>query len=49
MRQQIILVCSECKEKNYHTLKNKQNTTGKLELRKYCRRERKHTLHKEAK
>jgi large subunit ribosomal protein L33 len=49
MNEQITMVCSECKEKNYITLKNKKNTTGKLELKKYCKKERKHTIHKEAK
>lgn len=49
MRQQIIMVCSECKNKNYHTMKNKQNTVNKIELKKYCKKDRKHTLHKEAK
>ncbi|HEY6106514.1 MAG TPA: 50S ribosomal protein L33, partial [Anaeromyxobacteraceae bacterium] len=37
MREQIILACSECKRRNYSTLKNKRNTTERLELSKYCR------------
>ena len=45
----IALQCSECKRKNYTTAKNKRNTQGKLELSKYCKFEKKHTLHKEAK
>ncbi|MEW6200679.1 MAG: 50S ribosomal protein L33 [bacterium] len=49
MRQQVILVCSVCKEKNYHTAKNKTNTTGRMELKKYCKRCRNHTIHREAK
>ena len=41
--------CTECKQKNYTTQKNRRNTTGKLELMKYCPFERKHTLHRETK
>ena len=44
----IALQCTECKRKNYTTYKNR-NITGKLELKKYCPFERKHTMHKEAK
>ncbi|MBI2856904.1 MAG: 50S ribosomal protein L33 [Chloroflexi bacterium] len=43
------LQCSECKEKNYTTTKNKKNDPQRLELNKYCPRERRHTLHKEVK
>jgi large subunit ribosomal protein L33 len=49
MRVIILLQCSECKERNYSTMKNKKNTTDKLQLSKYCRRCRKHTPHKETK
>jgi large subunit ribosomal protein L33 len=41
--------CPECGELNYTTRKNRQNTPDKLELRKYCPRCRKHTLHLETK
>ena len=47
MRDNVTLQCSECKERNYVTTKNKKTTTGKLEFRKYCSRCRKHTSHKE--
>jgi large subunit ribosomal protein L33 len=47
MRDNITLQCTECKQRNYNTTKNKKRTTGKLELRKYCRFCRKHTKHKE--
>lgn len=47
-RVQIHLQCSECKELNYTTQKNKDQKE-KLELKKYCKRCRKHTLHKETK
>jgi len=45
----IALQCSECNRRNYTTSKNRRNVQGKLELMKYCRWDRKHTLHKEAK
>jgi large subunit ribosomal protein L33 len=44
----VALICKECHSQNYITQKNKTNTTDKLELKKYCRRCRKHTLHKES-
>lgn len=46
---QIHLQCTECKRKNYTTTKNKQNVQEKLELKKYCSFDKKHTLHKEIK
>jgi large subunit ribosomal protein L33 len=49
MREIILLACSECKRKNYSTTKNKRNTPDKLNLEKYCRFCRKHTVHKETK
>jgi len=49
MRQELVMVCKECKSKNYYTSKNKNNTTTKIELKKYCRKCRKHTEHKEGK
>ncbi|HHC25748.1 MAG TPA: 50S ribosomal protein L33 [Desulfobacterales bacterium] len=49
MRIIITLVCTECKQKNYTTTKNKRTTPDKLQLSKYCRFCRKHTPHKEAK
>ncbi|MDR0586407.1 MAG: 50S ribosomal protein L33 [Treponema sp.] len=45
----IALQCSECKRKNYTTKKNRRNTQGKLELKKFCPFDRKHTLHIETK
>jgi large subunit ribosomal protein L33 len=43
----VTLACTECKERNYTTEKNRRTTQDRLELSKYCRRERKHTLHRE--
>jgi len=48
-RIKVQLKCSVCDRKNYSTMKNKQNTTEKLKLKKYCPWDRKHTLHKEVK
>jgi large subunit ribosomal protein L33 len=49
MRVKITLACSECKQRNYNTTKNKKNDPDRIELNKYCRFCRKHTLHKESK
>jgi large subunit ribosomal protein L33 len=49
MREIIALQCSECKNKNYTTTKNKKNTPDKLEIKKYCNTCKKHTNHKETK
>lgn len=49
MRVQITLACTECKQRNYNTQKNKKTTPDRLELSKYCRFCRKHTPHRETK
>jgi large subunit ribosomal protein L33 len=49
IRPVITLECTSCKERNYATTKNTRNTTDRLELVKFCKRERKHTVHKETK
>ena len=49
MRVNIQLQCTKCKRKNYATQKNKKNTTGRLEIKKYCPFDREHTVHKETK
>ncbi len=49
----ITVECTTCKDSTqpgvsrYTTEKNKKNTTERLEVKKYCNVERKHTLHKE--
>jgi large subunit ribosomal protein L33 len=48
-RPVILLACTECKERTYATEKNKKNDPNRLEIRKYCPRDRRHTLHREAK
>jgi large subunit ribosomal protein L33 len=49
MREIVTLQCTECKERNYSTTKNKKTTTGRLEFKKFCSRCRKHQVHKETK
>ena len=49
MRVKITLVCGECKQINYDTVKNKKNDPDRLEMKKFCKFCRKHTLHKESK
>jgi large subunit ribosomal protein L33 len=49
IRPVIALECTSCREHNYHTTKNRRTTTDRLELQKFCPRERKHTLHRETK
>ena len=49
MRVKVTLACSECKQRNYNTMKNKKNNPDRLEMNKYCRFCKKHTLHKETK
>ncbi len=43
----VTLECTECKRRNYITKKNKVNDRERLELKKYCRFDRRHTSHKE--
>jgi large subunit ribosomal protein L33 len=49
MRQRIILSCNKCSNRNYYQFKNKQNTPEKVELKKYCKYCKTHTMHKEIK
>ena len=54
-RTVVHLECTTCGENGvpgvsrYSTRKNKKAHPGRMELMKYCRFERKHTLHKETK
>lgn len=47
VRPKITLACSECKERNYITKKNRRNTPDRLELKKFCPRCNKSTSHRE--
>ncbi len=49
MRVKITMACSECKQRNYHTTKEKKNNPDRIELKKYCKFCSKHTVHKETK
>jgi large subunit ribosomal protein L33 len=46
-RVQVTRACTECKERNYITMKSKVNDRERLEMKKYCSRQRTHTVHKE--
>ena len=46
-RPTISLACTEWKRRNYVTVKNRLNDRDRIELKKYCRWERRHTLHRE--
>jgi len=48
-RISLTLKCSECGEENYLTFKNKKKHPDKLELKKYCKKCKKVTVHKEKK
>jgi large subunit ribosomal protein L33 len=49
MREIITLQCSECKRRNYTGTRNKKIQKDKVEMKKYCRFCKKHTVHKEVK
>ena len=42
-RVQVTLACEDCKRRNYITMKNKVNDRERIEMKKYCQWERKHT------
>ncbi len=48
-RELITLACTECKRRNYTSTKNKKLSTERIELKKYCPAERRHTVHREIK
>lgn len=37
MRVKVVLACTECKQRNYNTMKNKKNDPDRLEMNKYSR------------
>lgn len=49
MRVNVTLACTECGDRNYITTKNKRNNPDRIELKKYCPRLKKVTLHRETK
>ncbi len=46
-RIKVTLACEDCKRRNYITKKNKNNDRERISMKKYCRFDRRHTLHKE--
>ena len=49
VRTKITLACTECKNRNYNTTKDKKAHPDRMETKKYCRFCRTHTMHKETK
>ena len=49
MRNRITLECTECKNRNYESFKNKKNDPDRLTFNKFCPNCKKHTAHKESK
>jgi large subunit ribosomal protein L33 len=43
----ITLACSDCRERNYTSTKNRRNDADRLELSKFCPRCRRHQVHRE--
>jgi large subunit ribosomal protein L33 len=48
-RAKITFECTECKRRNYDSMKNKKNDPDRLVMSKYCPFCKKHTEHKESK
>ena len=40
MRNAITLACTDCKQRNYQTNKNKKNNPDRIEMMKYCQHRR---------
>ena len=49
VRVKVTLSCTECKQRNYNTTKNKRNNPDRIEMMKYCKFCKKETLHRETK
>ena len=49
VRVKITLACTECKQRNYNTTKEKKLHPDRMETKKYCKFCKSHTLHKETK
>jgi len=46
-RDHITLACTECRQRNYTTKKNKRNDPERLELKKFCPHCRQAVAHRE--
>jgi large subunit ribosomal protein L33 len=47
VRVTVTLACTETGDRNYTTVKNKKNNPERLEMKKYCPRLKRVTLHRE--
>ena len=47
IRIAVTMACTDCQERNYETTKSKRNTPDRIELKKFCPRCGKQTLHRE--
>ena len=45
-REFVWLECVECRQRNYRTSVSVAEGTPKFKLNKFCKKERKHTVHK---
>lgn len=41
------MACTECRRRNYTTTKNRNTQRERLELRKFCPWDNRHTVHRE--
>ncbi|WP_349409111.1 50S ribosomal protein L33 [Pseudalkalibacillus sp. SCS-8] len=49
MRTKVVLACEQCKQRNYSTMKNKQQDENRIEMKKFCKHCQSHTVHRETK
>ncbi|MGG1313108.1 MULTISPECIES: 50S ribosomal protein L33 [Cohnella] len=47
MRVVVTLACTNCKQRNYTTSKNKRTHSERIELKKYCKFCNEHHVHRE--
>jgi len=47
VRPKITLACTECKNRNYITRKNRRNNPDRVELNKFCPKCGRHAPHRE--
>ncbi|GAE35312.1 50S ribosomal protein L33 [Halalkalibacter akibai] len=49
MRINVVLACGVCQSRNYSTEKNKETTSERIEMKKFCKSCQERTLHRETK
>lgn len=49
MRVTVTMACTDCGERNYTTTKDKRKHPSRIEFKKFCPRDNRHTLHRETK